>query len=280
MRRGGLCGLALLAVLIAAPSASAAFGARLSVNPAVVDVGKATRIELRVFSIVGNKKTLADEPARRLRVETVSPSKRVTRLALRHVSRGIWRASYRFQSAGLWKVRVGNWPKGKAPQLTVRVRPLKPTEPTPPPAGFAALGRTGCNPPSPRNQTGDALARAEVFGTAIGGRFWGLFAFMPVADAWASDDSAVVQHLVGKETKIVFKLTGSLSNFYAAAPDGTRTPPVWGPEFHTSSSWARVGNEWGAGLVFGATGCWRIHADGTTDGNAPVTGDIWLRVLS
>jgi hypothetical protein len=102
---------------------------------------------------------------------------------------------------------------------------------------------------------------------------------MPTGAAWASDDTVVVQHLVGKEMKIVFKLSGGLSTFYAIAPSGTKTNPVWGPDFHTSSTWARAGVEWGAGFVFGETGCWQIHADGTA-GNAPVTGDIWLRVLS
>jgi hypothetical protein len=280
MRRGVPYALAVLAVLIAAPSAAAAFEAQLKVNRSVLDVGKSARIELRVFSIAGGEKTLADKPVSRLRVEVVSPTHRVTRVRLQHVSRGIWRGSYRFLSAGRWKVRVANWPNGRGPELTVQVRPVEPTEPTPAPVGFGALGQAGCNPASPRNQAGDTLARAEVFGSTFGGRFWGLFAFMPVADAWASDDSAVVQNLVGKETKIVFKLTGGLSEFYAVAPSGARTAPVWGPEFHTSSSWARAGNEWGAGFVFGATGCWRIHADGTTDSNAPVAGDIWLRVVS
>jgi len=272
--------LATLAVLVTAPSATAGFAATPRVKPFVVDVDKAVRIELRTFSVDGARKKLADAPGRRLGIEAVSPTKRVTRVALRHVSRGVWVGTYRFPSAGQWTLRVANWPKGtRAPQLFVRVRAV-PTSPTPPPTGFGALGQPECSPPSPRNQQGDTLARAEVFGTTVGGRYWGLFAFMPAPDAWASDDSAVVQHIVGKETKIVFKLTGSLSNFYAVAPDGTRTPPVWGPEFHTSSSWARVGNEWGAGFVFGATGCWRIHADGTAVSNSPVTGDIWLRVVS
>ena len=276
MRRGVPYALAVLAVLLTAPSATAAFEARLSVKPSVVDVGKPVRIELRVFSIVRTKRTLADRPGRRLRIEAVSPSKQVIRIALRHVSHGVWRGTYRFESAGQWRLRIGNWPKGPGPHLTVRVRPTGATVLTPQPAGFAALGQPDCNPASPRNQNGDALARAEVFGTTIGGRFWGLFAFMPVSDAWASDDAAVVQHLVGKEVKIVFKLTGGLSSFYAVAPSGARTAPVWGPDFHTSSSWRREGVEWGAGFVFDQTGCWRVHADG----NGAVAGDIWLRVLS
>jgi hypothetical protein len=273
MRRGVLYALVVLAVLVAAPSATAAFEARLSVSPSVVDVGKPVRIELRVFSIVHEKKALADKPGRRLRVEAVSPSKVVVRVALRHVARGIWRGSYRFESAGRWTLRIANWPKGKrAPQLSVRVRPVSATAP---PAGFGALGQQGCSPPSPRNQSGDALARAEVFGTATRGMFWGLFAFMPVADAWASDDTAVIQHVVGNEIKVVFKFSQFPSAFYAIAPTGSQTPPVFGPSEHTSSSWARSGVEWGAGFVFDRPGCWAIHANAGTD-----AGDIWLRVLS
>jgi len=268
----------MLAVLVTAPSATAGFAATLRVKPSVVDVHKAVRIELRTFSVDGANRKLADAPGRRLGIEAVSPTKRVTRVTLRHVSRGVWVGTYRFPSSGRWTLRVSNWPKGgtRAPQLFVRVRAV-PTSATPPPAGFSALGQPECSPPSPRNQQGDTLARAEVFGTTIGGRFWGLFAFMPVSDAWASDNTAALQHVAGKEMKIVFKLTGSLSTFYAVAPSGARTAPVWGPEFHTSSSWAREGVEWGAGFVFGETGCWRIHADG--GGNVPVSGDIWLRVI-
>jgi hypothetical protein len=274
VRRGVFAGVLVACLLAATPSAAStsAFRASLSVKPSIVEVGKPVRIELRAYSLVGGRQELADEPGRRLRVEAVSPSERVVRVPLRHVSRGIWRASYRFRSAGAWKVRIGNWPKGRGPELTVRVKPVGPTAPPP---GFAALGAPGCSPASPRNQNGDPLARAEVFGTAVGGRFWGLFAFMPVADAWASDGEAVLQHVVGKEMKIVFKLDDFPSGFYAVAPTGTQTNPVWGPEQHTSSSWRRSGAEWGAGFVFDRAGCWDIHA--TT---GAVTGDIWLRVLS
>jgi len=256
----------------AAATTTTSFAATLSTKPSVVDVGEPVRIELRVYTLVAGKKTLADKPGRRLRVETISPSKRVVRIPIRHVSRGTWRASYRFQSAGAWKVRIGNWPNRHAPQLTVHVKPVGPTAPPP---GFAALGASGCNPASPRNRNGDELARAEVFGTAVGGSFWGLFAFMPVADAWASDGAAVLQHVVGKEMKIVFKLDDFPSGFYAVGPTGSQTNPVWGPERHTSSSWRRPGAEWGAGFVFDRAGCWSIHA--TT---GAVSGDIWLQVLS
>jgi hypothetical protein len=275
VRRGVFAGVvvgALLSVTPAATATTAAFGASLSAKPSVVDVGDPVRIELRVYTIVAGKKTLSDKPGRRLRVEAISPTKRVLRVPLRHVSRGVWRTNYRFRSVGAWNVRIGSWPNRHAPQLTVQVKPVGAT--TPPP-GFAALGAPGCNPASPRNQNGEALARAEVFGTAVGGSFWGLFAFMPVADAWASDGTAVVQNVVGKEMKIVFKLDDFPSGFYAVGPTGSQTNPVWGPEQHTSSSWRRPGREWGAGFVFDRAGCWDIHATA-----GAVTGDIWLQVLS
>jgi len=93
---------------------------------------------------------------------------------------------------------------------------------------------------------------------------------------WASDAVASLNGLVGKEIKIVFKLTaGQPTSFYAVAPNGSRTKPVWGPEAHGTSSWDRGGAEWGAGFVFGQAGCWRIH------GSAGSTaGDIWLEVRS
>jgi len=115
-----------------------------------------------------------------------------------------------------------------------------------------------------------------VYGTTIGGRFWALFAFNPAGATWASDDTASFEGLVGKEIKIVFKLTaGQPTSFYAFAPNASRTKPVWGPEPHGASSWDRGGAEWGAGFVFGQAGCWRIHASAVS-----TAGDIWLDIRS
>jgi hypothetical protein len=273
MRLGVLVTLAGIVLVLAAPSWGGGVEVHLNVSASAAPVGKPVQVVLRAYTLGARGRVLADAPGRRLRVEAVSPARHVTHVPIRHTARGTWKGSFRFPTVGRWHVRVGNWPKGgHGPQVVVDVRR---SGPTPAPTGFGPLGRAGCAPPSPRNRTGDTLARAEVFGTTLGGRFWGLFAFMPVADAWASDDTAVLEHVRGKEIKIVFKLDHLPTAFYAVAPNGTRTPPVWGPDEHESSSWSRPGAEWGAGFVFGENGCWRIHA-----GGGKAAGDIWLRVLS
>jgi hypothetical protein len=210
-------------------------------------------------------------PFRAVRVEAVSPAGRVIPIRVRSSARDVWRGVFRFDRIGRWQVRA------RSGALRVRVVVLiRAALPTPPPRSFGPLGAPGCAPPSPRNREGDALRRAEVYGTTIGGRFWALFAFNPSGATWASETTASFAGLVGKEIKIVFKLTGGQpTSFYAVAPNGSRTKPVSGPEPHGTSSWDRGGAEWGAGFVFGQTGCWRIHASaGST------AGDIWLDVRS
>jgi hypothetical protein len=139
-----------------------------------------------------------------------------------------------------------------------------------PPPGFGALGSAGCAPASPRNTTGTGFAQTEVFGTASGAQLWAL------AATDASGEVAVLNGVIGKEKKIIFRMTSGVpTNFYAVAPDGVRAMPIWGPTPHGSSDWNRPGHEWGAGFVFGQTGCWRIHA-----GSGPVQGDVWLDIAS
>jgi hypothetical protein len=140
-----------------------------------------------------------------------------------------------------------------------------------PPTGFGRLGAAACAPPSPRNtQASGTLAATEVFGTASGTELWALGATEPVGDA------AVLNGVVGKEKKIIFRMTSGVpSSFYAVGPDGARVLPVWGPTPHGGSDWNRPGHEWGAGFVFGVTGCWRIHA-----GTPPAQGDLWLNISS
>jgi len=123
MRRGVLVALATAVVLVGAPSATAGLAARLSVNPSVVDVDQLVRIELRAYSVTAAVRRLDDRTGRRLRVEAVSPEGWVVRIGLRHVTRGIWRGTYRFGGSGTWKIRVANWPRsGPAPSLKVTVR--------------------------------------------------------------------------------------------------------------------------------------------------------------
>jgi hypothetical protein len=134
MRQGALVVLAALVALLTAPSAVAAFEVHISVNPSIVKTGRLVKIELRSFSVVKGVRSLADDPGRRLRVEAVSPSRRVVRIGLRHTARGIWRGTFRFPTPGRWRLRVGNWPNGgQGPQLTVQVRraDVPPTSPTP-----------------------------------------------------------------------------------------------------------------------------------------------------
>jgi len=139
-----------------------------------------------------------------------------------------------------------------------------------PPAGFGPLGAPGCSPASPRNRDGTGLAQAEVFGTAVGAQLWALGATTP------DGDSAALDGVIGGQKKIVFRMTSGVpNNFYAIGPDGSRVPPVWGPDAHAGSNWNRPGSEWGAGFVFTQPGCWQIHA-----GSPPAQGDVWLSIRS
>jgi hypothetical protein len=68
--------------------------------------------------------------------------------------------------------------------------------------------------------------------------------------------------------------TGLLS-LEAIAPDGTRHRLAWDPAAHQGSNWDKSGDEWGAGYVFTAPGCWDLRA---VRGDA--TADVWIRVIS
>jgi hypothetical protein len=203
-------------------------------------------------------------PFRQVRVVAIGPGGRRLSVAMTQDGVRRWRGVIRFDRVGSWRVEA----MGGALRAHVAVV-IRSALPTPPPQGFGRLGVAGCAPPSPRRGT-------EVFGTTIGGRFWGLFAFNPAGTSWASDDTASLDGLVGKEIKIVFKLTaGQPAMFYAVAPDGTQTRPVSGPTPHGSSTWARQGSEWGTVWVFTRTGCWRIHAK-----RGPTVGDIYVDLES
>lgn len=237
-----VCAIVALGTLATAAS-PATPKLRLQVGPAPLRLGEPVPITVR-----GTVRTV--------RVEAVSPAGRVSPVRVRPSAADVWRGVFRFSRTGRWQVRALS---GK---LRVRVSVLiRAALPTPPPRSFGPLGAPGCAPPSPRNSEG------EVFGTTVGGRFWALL---------GGDDTASLDGVVGKETKIVFKLdAGFPSSFYAVAPNGARTKPVSGPTLHGSSSWDRFGTEWGAIFVFGQAGCWRIHASA---GRA--RGDIFIDVRS
>ena len=70
------------------------------------------------------------------------------------------------------------------------------------------------------------------------------------------------QAQVGQDEKIVWRITGAGQPFKIEArhTDGTVIQPIWGPEYHTSSSWERPGMEWGTGFNFPKPGCWTLTA--------------------
>ena len=263
---------------VAAPfGADAALEVRLAVKPAKPHAGEAAEIRLRTYTPFVRKDgsccrlVPSDPRGYPFRVEAVSPRGVPVRIGMSRARPGFWRGVFRFARAGRWQVRVVNYaPAYRGARLFVRVGPAAPA---PQPAGFGALGRPGCGPPSPRNSSGQTFpARGEVFGTAAGGQLWALF----FNGEWASRDSAVLAGVVGEEVKIVFRMTGlGTFDIAATAPGGTRIGPAWGPVFHPSSTWTRPGREWGTSFVFTQTGCWRIHA---THGG--VSGDVWLLVES
>lgn len=266
-----------LAAVAAPCGADAALEVRLAVKPARPHAGEAAEIRLRTYTPFRRsdgsccRLVPSDPRGYPFRVEAVSPRGVAVRVRMSRARPGLWGGVFRFGRAGRWQLRVANYAPGyRGARLFVRVRPAMPASQ---PAGFGALGRPGCGPPSPRNAAGQTFpARGEVLGTAAGGQLWALF----FNGEWASSDSAVLEGVVGKEVKIVFRMTGSGTfEIAATAPDGTRVGPVWGPVFHPSSTWTRPGREWGTSFVFTQAGCWRIQG---RDGGA--TGDVWLVVRS
>ena len=79
-----------------------------------------------------------------------------------------------------------------------------------------------------------------------------------------------------EDLKIVWRITG-LGEFHAEAQNenGKVILPIWGPEFHVSSTWERPGEEWGTGFNFSEPGCWTI-----TVTSGETTGEISLDVLN
>lgn len=105
----------------------------------------------------------------------------------------------------------------------------------------------------------------QVEGTGHGATLWGLLMF-----------SHPLPARVGDQEKVVWRMTGTgLLSLEAIAPDGTRHRLAWGPAAHQGSNWDKPGDEWGAGYVFTAPGCWDLRA---IRGDA--TADVWIRVIS
>jgi hypothetical protein len=106
---------------------------------------------------------------------------------------------------------------------------------------------------------------ALVEGTAHGATLWGLLMLAHPLPA-----------RVGDQEKIVWRMTGPgpTITLLAIGPDGTPRRPLWGPEFHASSNFAKPGDEWGAGYVFTQPGCWDLRAV-----RGAATADVWLTVI-
>lgn len=124
------------------------------------------------------------------------------------------------------------------------------------------LGAPGCHPASPISTFDRFLP--QVRGTGHDATLWGLLMF-----------PHPLPPRIGDPEKIVWRMTGSGSlTLRAIAPDGGVHRTVWGPEPHGGSNWDKPGDEWGAGYVFTAPGCWDLRA---TRGTA--TADVWIRVI-
>jgi len=125
------------------------------------------------------------------------------------------------------------------------------------------LGASGCRPASPLTRWQSFLPQVE--GTSHGATLWGLLMFPHALPA-----------RVGDQEKIVWRMTGTgLLTLQAIGPDGRHHQLAWGPDAHQGSNWGKPGDEWGAGYVFTAPGCWDLRA---IRGHA--TADVWIRVVT
>ena len=102
-------------------------------------------------------------------------------------------------------------------------------------------------------------------GTGHGATLWGLLMFPHALPA-----------RVGDQEKIVWRMTGNGTlTLQAIDPDGKYHQLAWGPAAHLSSNWDKPGDEWGAGYVFTAPGCWDLRAI-----RSHATADVWIRVVA
>lgn len=128
------------------------------------------------------------------------------------------------------------------------------------PLATAALGRSGCAPPSPvyPSHIGPFL---ETRLTSNGIEGWALLYDRPPWD-------------VGVEVKTVWRVSGvGPLDAVALSPTGEQLPPTWGPAAHAGSNYERPGAEWGVGFTLDSPGCWELR--GT---QAEGTASIWLEV--
>jgi hypothetical protein len=87
--------------------------------------------------------------------------------------------------------------------------------------------------------------------------------------------AAVLDDVVGKETKIVWRMGGQGDIRLSATGPGGVSVEAKEVQAHGGSTWKRPGDEWGSLWTFSRSGCWRLHAE-----RDDVRGDIWLLVQS
>ncbi|WP_133247458.1 hypothetical protein [Arthrobacter sp. H-02-3] len=76
------------------------------------------------------------------------------------------------------------------------------------------------------------------------------------------------------EIKIVWRISGSgQPAVTVTSPGGGESSLAWGPEFHSSSNYARPGDEYSTALLLDQPGCWNIKF--TRDAR---TANVWLQV--
>jgi hypothetical protein len=124
------------------------------------------------------------------------------------------------------------------------------------------LGAPGCHPASPvvRGAIG-----SQIEGTGHGAQLWALTFF-----AHAGPPG------VGAQEKVVWRMTGTgRLRLTAVGPGGRRGRLVFGPQSHGGSNWTKPGQQWGAGYVFTAPGCWDLH-----EVRGRAAADVWLQVVA
>jgi hypothetical protein len=175
-----------------------------------------------------------------------TPRHTAVQLRLRRVSRTLSRGAYTFAFPGTWRLTY------RKTSRQVEVGPY-------PESSFVPLGASGCLPPSPANAiTREARGSDSLWALLEGGEF-------------GNQRAAVLDGIVGKATKIVWRMSGQGDlHLSAIAPSGeTIAPAEVRP--HDGSNWKRPGDEWGSYFTFLKPGCWQLHAERGND-----VGDLWL----
>ena len=241
--------LACLSIALVALSGSSAEGAspRLIVKPLSPVAGAQATIELHAT---------AKAP---VYVDVRAPTGARSRARLQRVRSTLWRGAFTFRKSGLWTLKTG-----RASTQVLVAAPLPP--PAVPASAFSPPGAPGCAPPSPANDT-----TGEARGTATVGDLWSVGYIHNLA----APRALVLRDVVGKPTKILWRMVGSgEATFTGIAPDGSQHPPT-DVLRHPWSTWNRPGDEWGSIWRFTSPGCWQIHAERTNN-----AGDLWLLINS